>query len=225
MSVDLSRDRSRGNSGPLEDVGNRVKFSEELDVKVMTPVSVEEFSALDRPPSPASAVSFASSVSSEVSPAPIAKVLAKRLSFWNRPSKASDDRNSNVEATAKEDARPLDSLIHEDMPEPQDVLNRIVDTAAPPPATMREKYTELEAKILRQTVKEFAKGEIYFAYDFGIVLHIHCGNSANYVGPRHNAYPATQARADCQDPETERSARRARCPGSIGPVRSQWRGH
>jgi hypothetical protein len=174
LLMDLSPNHSIRKAGSLDDVGLRVKFSEEHEVKVMTPVAVDEFSALDtRPPSPASVASVASaasSVSSEVSSAPIAKVLANRLSFWNRLSKPSDANNSNVESVAKEAARPLDSLIHEDMSEPQEVLSRIIETAAPPPATMRQKYTELETKILRQTVKEFAKGEMYFAYDFGMVL-------------------------------------------------------
>ncbi|KAF8478731.1 SacI homology domain-containing protein [Russula ochroleuca] len=168
LLMDVSRNHSSENAGSLDDVGNRVKFAEEHEVKVMTPVSVDRFSALDRPPSPASVVSVASSLSSEVSAAPVANVLANRLSFWNKLSKTSDAKSSNVESVAKEETGPLDSLIHEDMPEPQEVLNRIIETAAPPPTTIREKYTELEAKILRQTVKEFAKGEIYFAYDFDI---------------------------------------------------------
>jgi len=144
----------------------------------MTPVSVDEFSAPDkeRPSSPASMVSVASSVSSGVSGAAVTKVLATRLSFWNRPSKTSDARTPTDESVVDED-RPLDSLIHEDMSEPQEVLNRIIDTAAPPPTTIREKYTELETKILRQTIKEFAKGEMYFAYNFGKVIHNYRGNS------------------------------------------------
>jgi cell pole-organizing protein PopZ len=179
LLMDVSRNHSSENAGSLDDVGNRVKFAEEHEVKVMTPVSVDRFSALDRPPSPASVVSVASSLSSEVSAAPVANVLANRLSFWNKLSKTSDAKSSNVESVAKEETGPLDSLIHEDMPEPQEVLNRIIETAAPPPTTIREKYTELEAKILRQTVKEFAKGEIYFAYDFGTVIHLHYANYAN----------------------------------------------
>ena len=169
-----SRDLSSGKVGSIDDVGSRVKFSEECEVKVMTPVAVDEFSARDteRPPSPASMVSVASSVSSEVSAAPVTKVLANRLSFWNRLSKTSDAKTLNVESVDDEEDRPLDSLIHEDMSEPQEVLSRIIDTAAPPPTTIREKYTELETKILRQTIKEFAKGEMYFAYDFGKALYI-----------------------------------------------------
>lgn len=170
VPVNPSRDHSSSNAGSIDDVGSRVKFSEECEVKVMTPVAVDGFSARDteRPPSPASMVSVASSVSSEFSAAPITKVLATRLSFWNRLSKTSDTKTSNVESAVDEENRPLDSLIHEDMSEPQEVLSRIIETAAPPPTTIREKYTELETKILRQIIKEFAKGEMYFAYDFDI---------------------------------------------------------
>ncbi|KAI0005981.1 SacI homology domain-containing protein [Russula compacta] len=165
-----SRDHSSGRAGSPDEVRSRVKFSEETQVKVMTPVAVDEFSALDRPPSPASVASVASSVSSEISAGPVAKVLVTRLSFWNRLSKKNDIKTSDVESTiaTEEEVRPLDALIHEDMSEPQEVLNQIIETAAPPPITMREKYTELETKILRQTVKEYAKGEMYFAYDFDI---------------------------------------------------------
>ncbi|KAI0301975.1 SacI homology domain-containing protein [Russula brevipes] len=137
----------------------------------MTPTTIDEFSEVDsRPPSPASVASVASSVSSELSAAPVAKVLATRLSFWNRLSKTNGAKTSDVASPvlAGEEVRPLDALIHEDMPEPQEVLNRIIETAAPPPTSIREKYTELETKILRQTIKEFSKGEMYFAYDFDI---------------------------------------------------------
>ena len=180
VPVNPSRGHSSGNAGSIDDMpGSRVKFSEECQVKVMTPVAVDEFSARDteRPPSPASMVSVASSVSSGVSAAPVTKVLANRLSFWNILSKTSDAKTSNVESVVDEEDRPLDSLIHEDMSEPQEVLSRIIETAAPPPTTIREKYTELETKILRQTIKEFAKGEMYFAYDFGKVIHNYRGNS------------------------------------------------
>jgi len=93
-------------------------------------------------------------------------VLANRLSFWNKSPRKNSTKDLDVESplVAEEEVQPLDALIQEDMPEPQEVLNRIVETAAPSPATISEKYAELEAKILRQTVKEFAKG--------GCILHM-----------------------------------------------------
>jgi hypothetical protein len=147
-----------------------VKFSDDHQVKVITPEAVDEFSLVDRSPSPVSvASSVASSVSSEVSRAPVANALAKRLSFWSTLSRKNSLKVSEDEShsDAEEEAPPLDALIHEGMPEPQQVLSEIIKTAAPPPPTMKDKYSELEAKILRQTIKEYAKGEMYFAYDFG----------------------------------------------------------
>ena len=176
-SWNLSSDNTASES--TDDVGNRVKFSEEPEIKVMSPVLDSDggFPAIDRSPSPISVASVASSVSSELSAAPVAKVLASRLSFWSKSPKKHNVNTPDVESPRvsvdeEDDARPLDALIHEDMPEPQEVLNNIIETVAPSPATMSQKYTELEAKILRQTVKEFAKGEMYFAYDFGAPIHI-----------------------------------------------------
>lgn len=173
-SWDHSRDYTGTES--INDVGNRVKFSEEPEIKVMSPVADDEFHVVDRSPSPISVTSVASSVSSEPSASSVAKVLASRLSFWNRSSKKNSAKTPDVESprvSVDEDGvQPLDALIHEDMPEPQEVLDRIIETVAPSPATMGQKYTELEAKILRQTVKEFAKGEMYFAYDFGAPIHL-----------------------------------------------------
>lgn len=167
-------------TGSADEAGNRVRFSEEPEVRLMTPTVVDEFTVIDRSPSPLSVVSVASSVSSEVSAAPVTKVLANRLSFWNKSPRKNSTKDLDVESplVAEEEVQPLDALIQEDMPEPQEVLNRIVETAAPSPATISEKYAELEAKILRQTVKEFAKGGMYFAYDFGTVIHILCKSPA-----------------------------------------------
>ncbi|KAH9043290.1 SacI homology domain-containing protein [Lactarius pseudohatsudake] len=156
---------------PPNGEGLHVKFADGHQVKVMTPDAVDEFTLVDRSPSPAASVasSAASSVSSETSGAPVAKALANRLSFWNRLSKRNSSKASEDESPSDvEEDQPLDALIHEGMPEPQQVLNEIVNTTAPPPPTIEEKYSELEAKILRQTVKEYAKGEMYFAYDFDL---------------------------------------------------------
>ena len=176
MSPSWDHSSENTESESTDDVRNRVKFSEEPEIKVMSPVADDDFTAVNRSPSPISVTSVASSVSPEPSVAPVAKVLASRLSFWNRSSKKNSVKAPDVESphvsVDEDEVQPLDALIHEDMPEPQEVLDRIIETVAPSPATMSQKYTELEAKILRQTVKEFAKGEMYFAYDFGAPIHL-----------------------------------------------------
>ncbi|KAI0273575.1 SacI homology domain-containing protein [Gloeopeniophorella convolvens] len=151
----------------------RVKFSDQHQVKVMSPAVLDEFTSPDRPPSPASLTSSgASSVSSESPAAPVAKTLAERMSFWTRLSKRQQSGPTNEDGFlaegSQEEAPPLDSLIHEGMGEPQRVLTEILETTAPTPTTIEEKHSELEAKILRQMVKEFAKGEMFFAHDFDI---------------------------------------------------------
>lgn len=167
--VSPSREQLSDPGFPPNEARPHVKFSDDHQVKVMTPETIDEFSLVDRSPSPVSvASSVASSVSSEVSRAPVAKALARRLSFWSTLSRKNSLKASEDESHSDaEDAQPLDALIHEGMPEPQQVLSEIIKTAAPPPPTMKDKYSELEAKILRQTIKEYAKGEMYFAYDFG----------------------------------------------------------
>jgi phosphatidylinositol 4-phosphatase len=179
LLVSPFREQPSGDPGSSGEAANRVKFADGHEVKVMTPMTAHDFSTFDfdtRPPSPASvASSVASSASSEFATAPVAKVVASRLSFWNRVPRKNSIGAATVESRpVAEEVQPLDALIHEDMPVPHQVLSEIIETAAPPPPTIKEKYTELEAKILRQTVKEFSKGEMYFAYDFGKAICIYC---------------------------------------------------
>jgi phosphatidylinositol 4-phosphatase len=176
LLVGPSREPPSDDAGLPGEAGNRVKFADGHEVKVMSPMTADGFSTFDRPPSPASvASSVVSSASSEFAAAPVAKVLASRLSFWNRvPRKNSIGAAAIESRPVSEEIQPLDALIHEDMPLPHQVMSEIIETAAPPPATIKEKYTELEAKILRQTIKEFSKGEMYFAYDFGKAMRVYC---------------------------------------------------
>jgi phosphatidylinositol 4-phosphatase len=198
LLVSPFREQRSADTGERE---NRVKFAEDHEIKVMTPLAADGFSTFDRPPSPASVASSVTSSSSEFAGAPVAKALVKRLSFWNGVSRKDSIKTTAVGSPL--DVEPLDALIHEGMPEPQQVLSEIIETAAPPPATIKAKYTELEAKIVRQTVKEFSRGEMYFAYDFGKMTRIYCSSFAQQCGSRHNALFATQTGTDCQDAETK----------------------
>ena len=53
---------------------------------------------------------------------------------------------------------------------PSEALSSIVTATAPPPPTAKERKSELEDKIVKETVKEFTKGGMYFAYNFGTFL-------------------------------------------------------
>lgn len=169
----------------------RVKFAAEDQVKTMTPLSKHEFEhTLDDesiPPSPSSSVASTPSSDSSPNAANVAKVLADKLSFWSRLSK----RTSRTVVSAAEqqgvlhEEEALESLIQSESPapsssptnldaaiadgtkEPAQVLNTILQETAPPPPTTEEKHNELEDKIIRETVREFTRGGMYFSYTFG----------------------------------------------------------
>ncbi|KAK7693744.1 hypothetical protein QCA50_003316 [Cerrena zonata] len=169
----------------------RVKFAADDQVKTMTPLSKHEFEhTLDdesSPPSPSS--SIASTPSSESSPnaTNVAKVLADKLSFWSRLSKrtsrsvASAAQQQGViheeealESLMRGESPPpsasptnLDAVIADGTKEPAQVLNTILQETAPPPSTTEEKHNELEDKIIRDCVREFTRGGMYFSYTFG----------------------------------------------------------
>ncbi|KAI0062325.1 hypothetical protein BV25DRAFT_670160 [Artomyces pyxidatus] len=172
----LTADPDDVDPGSPSETEPRVKFADEHEVKVMSPQAGGEFDIPDRPPSPSSlADSGASTPSSEYSAntSPVVKTLTERLSFWSRLSKRQSFATIPIDGeapnTPAEERESLDeSVIHGSMEEPSDVLHDILTTTAPPPATVEEKNSELEQKILRQTVKDFSKGEMYFAYNFDI---------------------------------------------------------
>jgi len=65
-----------------------------------------------------------------------------------------------------EEQEVLDRLMNED--EPAEVIETILASTAPPPPTVEEKHLEMESKIIRECVREFIKGGMYFAYNFGM---------------------------------------------------------
>lgn len=145
--------------------GQRVQFATTDDIKVLSP-TIPQFDTPDmRPPSPASSESSLNSLSDSSASSPVAKVLASRLSFWNRLSK----RPAQI-ASASTDPAELDSLVEESEKEPSVILGNILAATAPPPATTEEKHSELEVKIVRECVREFTKGGMYFAYNFGEII-------------------------------------------------------
>ncbi|KAJ3920013.1 SacI homology domain-containing protein [Lentinula edodes] len=106
--------------------------------------------------------------------APIAKILASRLSFWSRLSKrgslfpTSPDQD-NLPTIEKKVPKPLTLSLHamNEEEDPEEVIEGILSATAPPPETAEEKHSELEGKIVRECTREFSKG-MYFAYTFDI---------------------------------------------------------
>lgn len=155
--------------GTLQEAARtRVKFSDTNDVKLVTPRATE-FS--DTSP-PTSGVSSGSStpVSDSDVVAPLAKVLASRLSFWSRGSRTtlgSTPHDDDEEPLAQKvrDKLPLEGNNDED--EPGEVVKEILDSAASAPSSEGERQRELDGKVLKSIIREFTKGQMYFAYDFG----------------------------------------------------------
>ncbi|KAI0664663.1 SacI homology domain-containing protein [Cubamyces menziesii] len=156
----------------------RVKFAEEDQIKVVSPLPDKTFNISDdtSPPSPSSTVSTPSSVTSTNADT-VVKALAERLSFWTRLPKKNSGQlqsasidHSLVEQSDQSVNEPLDldSIVKDGSKDPEEVLETIVSSAAPPPQTIEEKHTELENKIVRECIREFTRGGMYFAYTFDI---------------------------------------------------------
>jgi hypothetical protein len=169
-----------------------ITFAKEVKVKVMAPMPIQSgtgaFNARQnlnleesRPGSPSSGASTPASVD-YLSTSPIAKTVASRLSFWTRLSKRTPtmsipntpDSPSPSSSLLPSTSPPklagrasLDAIIHENITAPSEVLGSILTATAPQPETAEERKSELEDKIVRECVKEFTKGGMYFAYNFG----------------------------------------------------------
>lgn len=165
---------------------SRVQFSPDDQVKYMTPTTATFSDDYDHSrlgvafSSPQSSCSDLSTPSSEysVTTSPVAKTLASRLSFWSRLSKRTSllpSANQAVDGpvtipeplTLTEEQESLDKIMEDGNKEPAVVLDSILAATAPPPASAEERHSELEDKILRECVREFTKGGMYFAYNFG----------------------------------------------------------
>ncbi|KAH0583578.1 hypothetical protein H2248_009201 [Termitomyces sp. 'cryptogamus'] len=145
----------------------RVKFSNDTTLKTRSNKCSSSSSSFGQELQLSSARSSSSDLSSSGqggAHSPVANTLADRLSFWSRLSKRTSVGNSSV----MEDGESLDRIIEDGKTEPAVVLDDILAATAPPPSSSEEKHSELETKIVRECIKEFAKREMYFAYNFDI---------------------------------------------------------
>ncbi|TFK92292.1 hypothetical protein K466DRAFT_659372 [Polyporus arcularius HHB13444] len=154
----------------------RVTFADEPEVKVVSPRPDQGFNISEdnEPPSPSS--STASSITSN-STDTVVKALTERLSFWTRLSKRNSRQNATIDHMLVEqsdyapppiDPADLESILKDTSKGPEDVIDSIVSSAAPPPQSIEEKHSELEAKIVRECIREFTRGGMYFAYSYDI---------------------------------------------------------
>jgi len=150
----------------------RVQFLSNLTV------NKEMGNSIQRPSSAQSNTgSDISSLSSEASATttPVFQTLASRLSFWSRLSKRTSPSPIDPHfppipepMSLNEEQQLLDKLMETGKEHPE-VIESILASTAPPPATMEEKHSEMETKVVRECIREFTKGGMYFAYNFGMV--------------------------------------------------------
>ena len=149
-----------------------VKFADGDEIKVMTPQAKRQeniFADFQSRyiPSPMSS-SGRSSPSSELSETgPVERTIASRLAFWDRFSKRSKPDDLSDSYPVDDPEQSLDSIMADGKQEPSEVLEDIITATAPPPTTQEETHNQLEDKIVRETIREFSKGGMYFAYNFG----------------------------------------------------------
>lgn len=157
----------------------KVQFSTEDEIRVMTPKIEQTFDVNKRndgiydPHSSSSAASSSSdltSISSESSEpiSPIAKILAERLAFWPRISKrnSTPSTSSGIDATLPPvDPKQLETIMQEQVS--PTAIDDILASTAPAPQSTEEQHSELEDKIVKEVIREFSKGGMYFSYTFG----------------------------------------------------------
>lgn len=95
---------------------------------------------------------------------PLAKAITERLSFW-KLQRGDEIRSSQLE----QEDRLLDSIDdHESHDlDPGDVIENIVSTNAPEPTSTEARDLAMEEKIVRECIRQFSKGDMYFSYSFG----------------------------------------------------------
>jgi hypothetical protein len=88
--------------------------------------------------------------------------------------KADPDSDDIEEASDKSDIEAEDDATVQtsaatDAHSPEVVLSDIIaSTASNEPSSVADKHTELEDKIVKEVIREYSKGEMFFAYSFGV---------------------------------------------------------
>ena len=163
------KEPSPKNDAELSKKGSpRVQFSSDLS-------NLEAGRLILRPSSAQSSSSelSTSSDNSVATASPVFNTLAERLSFWSSPSKRPPDANKQHPLAAEpltltEEQEAFDRLTNGGKEQPAEVMESILASTAAPPATTEERHSELETKVIKECIKEFTKGGMYFAYNFGI---------------------------------------------------------
>jgi phosphatidylinositol 4-phosphatase len=151
-----------------------VQFSNNDQVKIVSPLHPQESVTSNNIADEVLPSSGSSTPLSDdpVDMAAVARAIAARLSFWNKLSKRTPrsplENGQREPMTIGEQQKSLDALFKDEQDGPREVLDSILAETAPPPATSEEKHSQLEDKIVRECIREYTKGGMYFAYNFGV---------------------------------------------------------
>jgi hypothetical protein len=159
--------------------GPQVKFADEEEVRILTPLAKQvNFSVNNnsRPVSPGPSSGTSTPISDEsVTNSPV-MTIANRMSFWGRPSKRessiSEAAVRDIEHSLLDERESLSSAVQDTLGEAGEVISSIIAATAPAPGSSEERHTELEGRILREFIREFTKGDMYFALHFGECIHV-----------------------------------------------------
>ncbi|CUA68149.1 Phosphatidylinositide phosphatase SAC2 [Rhizoctonia solani] len=95
-------------------------------------------------------------------PAPVAKTLLNKLSFWSTPARAT------LDTTPALDTAPQEGEI-----EPEQVLQKILASeSTQPPRSAEERNKELTKKVVREVVRQFGSGCMYYSLDVDLATSL-----------------------------------------------------
>jgi hypothetical protein len=164
--------RPSGSQTQPQTSARAVKFADGDEVKMLTPSGTEQdniFANLQHgsvhSPSPSSGRSSPSSELSQTGP--VERTVANRLAFWDGFSKRNKPNDFSDSYPVDDQDPSLNAIMATGHQEAAEALEDIIATSSPAPVTQEETHNQLEDKIVRETIREFSKGGMYFAYNFG----------------------------------------------------------
>ncbi|KIL00905.1 hypothetical protein PAXRUDRAFT_128798 [Paxillus rubicundulus Ve08.2h10] len=168
-SVDLAPEEELASS--------RVKFADEDDVKIMPPMADTSFEIQheERPASPGPSGASTPVSSESLAGSSVAKAIADRMSFWTKLAQrraTSTPAKHDSGAGFAEGRQSLDSIVQRAQGEPVAVIDTITAATAPASEPIEERHSELEDRVVRECIREYVKGCMYFAYHFDLTRSI-----------------------------------------------------
>lgn len=176
LATQLAKQRAKAEAtpqpGPHDDPATpNVNLVNEQDLNAAHVRFASKAETIPIPPAAPSA--FYAPAVAPTGAAPAFRNLAAKLSFWAKPKDAAplgptaSDQQSISTVDSMDDLMPdLDDPTETSQPDA--ILDKLITASAGPPATMEERHSQLDTKVVRECLREFSKGGMYFSYDFGM---------------------------------------------------------